>query len=283
MNTPHRPRAFTLIELLVVIAVIALLIAILLPALGAARRHARLTQCVANIRSQVHSVLAYTNDFRDALPPRSVFWNRQDETGAYVSTFWTLPRFMALYLDGPFPDDGVYNPPTGVWRCPEIRPDQDSEHTTHLVLAHSAANTWAYNSATIDDETGDKWVGADSLPGWEPIAAKGWRNLSRFGRPADIMAIGDAMTFYFASHGHRHAYDSYGLSAQIVPGGIFDNRGTHPGLRLPMAFLDGHGIATPLTADYWQNGQHDYPTPGTSAAPTTLYLREVERFIWFVR
>jgi prepilin-type N-terminal cleavage/methylation domain-containing protein/prepilin-type processing-associated H-X9-DG protein len=70
---PHTPypnalRAFTLIELLVVISIIALLIGILLPALGAARTTARLSQCLTNARSISQATEFYLNDSKQIYP-----------------------------------------------------------------------------------------------------------------------------------------------------------------------------------------------------------------------
>lgn len=62
------PRAFTLIELLVVIVIIALLVGILLPALGKARTSARSLRCLANMRSMGQSVTLYQNDFDGHFP-----------------------------------------------------------------------------------------------------------------------------------------------------------------------------------------------------------------------
>jgi len=61
-------KGFTLVELLVVTGIIALLIAVLLPALGKARESARRTQCACNLHTLAIGVLLYAQDNHNALP-----------------------------------------------------------------------------------------------------------------------------------------------------------------------------------------------------------------------
>jgi len=63
-----RARGFTLVELLVVIAIIGILVALLLPAIQAAREAARRTQCQNNLKNLALAVLTFENQSK-ALPP----------------------------------------------------------------------------------------------------------------------------------------------------------------------------------------------------------------------
>lgn len=65
--TRRTVRAFTLVELLVVIAIIALLISILLPALGEARRAGRFTICLANLKQFAVATGSYSADYEDRI------------------------------------------------------------------------------------------------------------------------------------------------------------------------------------------------------------------------
>ena len=63
-----RRRGFTLVELLVVIAIIALLVSILMPALGRARELAKRVQCQSNLSACGRSLEMYKNEFKDKMP-----------------------------------------------------------------------------------------------------------------------------------------------------------------------------------------------------------------------
>jgi len=85
---------FTLIELLVVIAIIAILAALLLPALESARGAAHSVACMSNQRQLTLAHIMYRNDFDEYLPT-SFDWYTANELGAYLglntstsSSYW---------------------------------------------------------------------------------------------------------------------------------------------------------------------------------------------------
>ncbi len=81
-----RAKAFTLVELLVVIGIIALLIAILLPALNKARSAAITIKCAANLHSIGIGMANYVADYKGVLPPSNIYSGTQLVNGVQTPT-----------------------------------------------------------------------------------------------------------------------------------------------------------------------------------------------------
>ena len=112
-----RRAGFTLIELLVVIAIIAILAAMLLPALNQARERGKSTKCISNLKTFGFAVITYCDTYRDFMPrPAGYAVGNNGEVGVSGNSFWQSAFAALKLINAPIPSSS--RAPGGVFVCP---------------------------------------------------------------------------------------------------------------------------------------------------------------------
>jgi prepilin-type processing-associated H-X9-DG protein/prepilin-type N-terminal cleavage/methylation domain-containing protein len=242
-----KAKAFTLVELLVVIGIIAILIAILLPALQRARAQATTVACLSNLRQIATGFMLYANAHGGELPPLAehpysnpvsyadagIRWYEFLGEGKYLPTGYDVGQTLTT------PNRGYI---MGIWRCGEVTDDQ---------VKFTGSFGWGGGYGVVGSTQAQVFrVAALDTPA-PPTLRLGGPRLNRVKRGADRWLVGDAGRYFGAAPPGTN-WLTWG---QLVPpnpdwltrppgSGSEQAAGRHKN-QANVAFFDGHAETVP--------------------------------------
>lgn len=250
----NRRRAFTLVELLVVIGIIAVLIGILLPALGRAREAGNRTQCLSNMRQQFVAMTSYAAANRGQMPIGTragydqmnyVLWDKTAYTGVGILVYTGYIKNPGIFYCPSQNNDGHrYNSPTNPWP-PGLDVNPNTNSGTYYTRAGYSyrgfdprfrAMYWSAPGSAITSGDPINWAGFT-------ISDKYFSYVPAFDEVRELTAPGGAISK--APVPKLAAYKNQALLSDVISAGV-RVKSSHRGA-INVFYANGGGKSVPAT------------------------------------